>query len=118
MILRAQEWRSSHIAKLLYIGEAANVRDRVNNHDQWPRWKKQLTTGQVVCVSAAPVTSESSRQRAEAALIFKHKPPVNVEYAHSFPFDTTTINASGETAKLTTAFTVCGFRGFSYTRSD
>jgi len=106
VILRAQEWRSSHIAKLLYIGEAANVRDRVNNHDQWPRWKKQLTTGQVVCVSAAPVTSESSRQRAEAALIFKHKPPVNVEYAHSFPFDTTTINASGETAKLTTAFTV------------
>jgi hypothetical protein len=40
-------------------------------------------------------------------LIFKHKPPVNDEYTKAFTgFDTTTINASGETANLTTTFTV------------
>ena len=95
------------IAKLVYIGESGDVRDRVTNHNLWDAWKKQLVAGQVICVSAALVSPEATRQRAEAALIFKHKPPVNDEYKHSFPFDTTTIQVSGErAAKLTSTFTV------------
>ncbi len=95
------------IAKLVYIGESGGIRGRVTNHPLLPTWKKQLTTGQVLCFSAAKVTPEADRQRAEAALIFKHKPPANDEYTKAFTgFDTTTINASGETANLTTTFTV------------
>jgi hypothetical protein len=60
----------------------------------------------VLCFSAARVETKATRQRAEAALIFKHKPPVNDEYTGSFPFDTTTIKANGKIAKLTTSFTV------------
>jgi excinuclease UvrABC nuclease subunit len=94
------------IAKLVYIGESGNMRARVTNHPRSDDWKKHLAQGQVLCFTAASVTPESTRQRAEAALIFKHKPRVNAEYTKSFPFDTTTINASGKTVKLTTSFTV------------
>ena len=96
------------IAKLVYIGESGDILNRVSNHDLWPTWKKQLATGQVICVSAALVSPETTRQRAEAALIFQHTPPVNNEYTKVFTgFDTTTIKVSGEkAAKLTTTFTV------------
>lgn len=94
------------IAKLVYIGESHDVRTRVTNHELMPTWKKQLTGEQVLCFSAATVTPETTRQRAEAAQIFKHKPLVNTEYTKVFPFDTTTINASGTTTLLTTSFTV------------
>lgn len=95
------------IAKLVYIGESRGIRGRVTTHPLQPAWKQQLTAGQVLCFSAAKVTPQTDRQRAEAALIFKHKPPVNDEYTKAFMgFDTTTINATGKTAKLTTTFTV------------
>ncbi len=95
------------IAKLVYIGESGGIRGRVTNHPLLPTWKKQLAAGQVLCFSAAKVAVEADRQQAEAALIFKHKPPVNDEYTTAFTgFETTTINATGETAKLTTTFTV------------
>ncbi len=94
------------VDKLLYIGEAGDVRTRISGHECWEKWERHLKPGQVLCFSTASVSPESTRNRAEAALIFKHKPPVNTEYVHSFPFDTTTINASGATARLTTTFTV------------
>jgi len=91
---------------LLYIGEAANMQDRVSNHEGWDDWKKKLQTDQVICVSAAVIAGESDRQRAEAAMIFKHKPPCNTEYVNEFPFDTTSIAATGKTILLNTSFTV------------
>ena len=39
-------------------------------------------------------------------MINHHKPPSNVEYVHSFPFDTTGITASGKNALMTVTFTV------------
>jgi len=44
--------------------------------------------------------------RVEAAYIFKHKPPVNIDYVKSFPFDQTTIVTSGSNAELYIDFTV------------
>ncbi len=59
-------------------------------------------------MSAALVSPETTRQRAEAALIFQHTRPVNNQFTKVFTeFDTTTIKVSGEkAAKLTTTFTV------------
>jgi hypothetical protein len=94
------------IKKLVYIGESGEVRARATNHNLLETWKKHLASGEVLCFTAATVSPESTRQRAEAAMIFHHKPPVNDEYTHSFPFDSTTINVSGKTSTLTTAFTV------------
>lgn len=94
------------LRKLLYIGEAANVRDRVGRHERWPDWERELQLGEVLCFSAALIAPATDRERAEAAMIFEHKPPCNREYVHSFPYDQTTILTSGRHALLKRYFTV------------
>jgi len=93
------------LKKVIYIGEADDVNDRIANHEKWPAWKRHCGTNNEPCFSFAPVIS-TDRKRGEAALIYKHKPPVNEEYKYNFPFDDTTMSLSGETALLTTHFTV------------
>lgn len=93
------------IKKLIYIGESGNVNDRIKNHDKWDDWRKQLNSGNELCFSFGYVES-SYRDRVEAAMIFKHKPPINTEYKNDFPFDTTTLKLTGQTALLATSFTV------------
>ena len=93
------------IKKLVYIGESENVNQRIDGHEKLPDWKKHLNSGELLCYSFGGVSS-ANRDRCEAAMIFKHKPPENTEYVNSFPFDKTTMNLSGKTAKLTANFTV------------
>ena len=90
---------------LIYIGEAVDARDRINNHEKYQDWLNHVRTGNELCYSFGPIGS-TDRERVEAALIFKHKPPENAEYKNSFPFDRTTISLSGKTALLHTFFTV------------
>lgn len=91
--------------KLVYIGEAGNCKSRIASHEKHKLWLKHLKSGQVLCYSFGPVPS-ADRDRAEAALIFKHKPPENTEYTNSFPFDDTTMSLSGKTKYITSNFTV------------
>jgi len=92
--------------RLIYIGESANVRDRVGSHEKWPTWKRQLRAGEVICFNAALISPEGARLRAEAAMIYRHKPVCNDEYVHAFPFDTTTVYTAGRNALIESFFTV------------
>jgi hypothetical protein len=83
------------LERLLYIGEAANVHDRIADHEKWVEWRRQLRSGQVLCLNAALISGQSDRCRAEAAMIFAHKPPCNTECRDSFPFDATGISTTG-----------------------
>jgi excinuclease UvrABC nuclease subunit len=94
------------LERLLYIGESENVRSRVSNHESWNDWRRKLKPGEELCFNAALITPDPARERAEAAMIFKHKPPCNSEYVNSFPFDKTTVRTSGKNALLSSAFTV------------
>ena len=91
--------------KLVYIGESVNVNNRIAKHEKWEDWKKHCGPGQQLCFSTGFVSS-SSRNRVEAAYIFKHKPVENEEYKYSFPFDETTVKSTGRTALLNSYFTV------------
>jgi excinuclease UvrABC nuclease subunit len=93
------------LGRLLYIGEAEDVNQRVKNHEKWQEWKKALGIGEELCFSAARFES-ANRTRVEAALIFKHKPPLNDDYKDSFPFDRTTILITGASDLLVPIFTV------------
>ncbi len=93
------------IKKLIYIGEAVNVNSRVANHEKYDDWRSHLKSDEELCFSFGGVGAED-RDRCEAALIFKHKPPENEEYVNSFPFDQITMRLSGKTALLSTNFTV------------
>ena len=98
------------IRKLLYIGESATVRDRIQQHLSGATgrsWKQHLLAGEVLCFAFAPI-SGATRKRAEAALIYKHKPPENTEYVYSFPakWSPTTVKTSGRNKLLSSHFTV------------
>ena len=94
------------LRKLLYIGESENVRKRIKEHEKRPRWRRELRPGEILCFNMAPISPAADRERAEAAMIFEHKPLCNVEYVNSFPFDTTTITTSGCNALMKARFTV------------
>lgn len=93
------------IHKLIYIGEAENVRDRIANHEKLDDWKSHVRSGNELCYNFGGVAS-SDRERVEAAYIFHHEPPENDEYVESFPFDRTRVRSTGDTSKLDTDFTV------------
>ena len=93
------------VTKLIYIGESGTVRDRIKGHKKWPKWRKECGSGKQICFTFAP-RSATDRERAEAAMIFEHKPPVNTEYKDTFPFDETTMSLSGKIHLLTPQFTV------------
>ena len=93
------------IGRLLYIGEAGNVQEQVPNHERWQDWDRELNVGETLCFSVAPVTFWFDRKRAEAAMIYWHKPPCNVDSVDSFPYDLTTISTVGQNANLSSGFT-------------
>ena len=94
------------LKRLIYIGESENVKDRVAGHEKWPKWRKELKTGEELCFNVALISPASDRERAEAAMINEHKPVCNTEYVNNFPFDTTTVNTSGDNALMKKQFTV------------
>ena len=93
--------------KLIYIGEAVDVQDRIDDHEKWPEWRKQVPKGSEICFSFAGVT-KPDRERAEAALIHYHKPVCNKgdKYIDSFPFADTTVKSTGRCALLSSPITV------------
>ena len=93
------------IRSLIYIGEAANVNDRIVKHEKWPKWRKHLKKGEEICFNFASVQS-TDRDRVEAALVFQHKPPENTDYVDTFPFDETELTTSDHNKLLTARFTV------------
>lgn len=99
------EKRKVKLVNLIYIGESANVRARIANHERYEDWNNYLEVGQELCFSFGPVVS-SDRIRCEAAMIIERKPPANTEYANDFPFDQTRINLAGEIGLLNQNFTV------------
>ena len=83
------------LRRLLYIGEAQNVRNRVAKHERWDDWVREPKAGEELCFNAALISPAADRERAEAAMIHHNKPPCNVEYVNAFPLDTTTLPPPG-----------------------
>jgi len=95
-----------NLSKLIYIGESDDVRGRIDGHEKYDIWKSYLKSGETLCYGYAFAAPAEDRLRAEAGMIFEHKPPVNDEYKSNFPFDKTTIATSGNSELLHEQFTV------------
>lgn len=100
-----KEEKTVSVKNVVYIGESADVRDRIDGHEKWDTWKKQCKQGEVICISCALIAS-SDRNRGEAAMIYKHKPILNMEYMNSFPYDKTKIITTGKNKGLSSSFVV------------
>lgn len=97
--------KTVHIQRLIYIGESSDVHARLAHHDGIPLWRSCLQPGQALCFSFGAV-AEADRERSEAALIFHHKPPANIVYTDTFPFETTTVRVSRKAPLLESRFSV------------
>ena len=93
------------IRNLVYIGEATDVNNRISNHEKLDRFLAQCSNDEVICYSFAPVLNQD-RAKAEAALIYKHKPFLNDEYKYNYPFPSVRISITGKTAFLYSDFTI------------
>jgi excinuclease UvrABC nuclease subunit len=93
------------LLRLIYIGEANDVRLCIKTHTKYSEWLYNIKYGNELCFSTGYL-EETQRKRVEAAYIFKHKPPLNVEFTKLFPFEQTTIISTGKTALLDINFTI------------
>lgn len=100
-----EEARTVTLHRILYIGVADRVRDRIVEHEKYKDWLSLIKEGNVLCFSTGPV-DPAYMDKVEAAYIFKYKPVVNTENKYTFQFDTTTINSAGTIANLDKEFTV------------
>jgi excinuclease UvrABC nuclease subunit len=100
-----QAKKNVSIHELIYIGESEDVNKRVSNHEKLKDWEKHVRKGNQLCYCFTEV-DDDDRDRVEAALINKHKPPENTEYKNDFPFDTTSLDISGDAALLEKSFVV------------
>lgn len=98
--------KNVELRRLLYVGEAENVAQRVAGHERWLDWQLQLKAGESVGYSAALIGPPAARRRAEAAIINRHKPICNVECVNSFAHDTTTVFIGGANALMSPFFNV------------
>lgn len=92
--------------RLIYIGESRDVRGRVASHEKWPLWRHQIRQGEIICFNMASIGPDADRVRAEAAMIYEHKPVCNEEYVNSFPFEQTSIITRGQNALMQVSFMV------------
>ena len=97
--------KSKHQVRLIYIGESENVRTRLIKHNRYDDWVNELTKGEKLYFSYAKASS-TDRERAEAALINYHVPPLNDEHTINFSYLDTTIKLSGDILELSEEFTV------------
>ena len=93
------------ITKLIYIGEAKDVNDRISKHEKWTEWREEVPSTFELCFSFAKVSSPD-RERAECALIYHHKPTCNDECKDSFPYEDTTVVSAGRHKFIKSPITV------------
>lgn len=93
------------LKKLIYIGKADDVNDRINNHEKRNDWIKELKDGEELCYNCTNINTLEN-ERVEAALINMNQPSVNKKYKNSFPFDRTTVNSSGKYSNIIQSITI------------
>ena len=83
------------LKKIIYIGKADNLNERINGHEKWDIWRKYLESKESICFCYTFV-GKNHNERVEAALINSNQPPVNTEYKKAFPFDKTEVSCNGK----------------------
>ncbi len=93
------------LLKLIYIGEAENIRARILDHERYPSWLTCVSPGNELCYAYAPVDT-FYRERVKAAFVHMHKPPANPVPDGPFLYDKTTLISTGRTALVNPVITM------------
>lgn len=105
-------------SRLLYIGQAVKLRERITRHEKRHLWLRALQPGETLCYSIASFPL-FGRVHIEAAMLFEHQPPFNEHRTNWFGFQDATVRTHGKNAWLSPVFslTLCGFRAAQERRS-
>jgi hypothetical protein len=92
--------------RVLYIGEAPNVREAINEEGRIDEWKSHIDKNNELCFSYGPTKPDDIRVRIMAAFVYRLKPPLNEKYKDSFPFPPTRMLSNGAVNQLIIDFTL------------
>ena len=87
------------LRKLIYIGKAINIHDRVCNHNRYEDFTKQLLRGEQLCYSYASV-SPNEVDAVENGLIFMQKPELNDDLRDKFSYPDSEFSIEGACSLL------------------
>lgn len=93
--------------ELIYIGQATNIRSRLENHDRREDFLQRADNDEEIFYSCAKCNT-NDLDRIENALIYHVQPPLNRNGVFSFPYPDTRIISSGQCALLDKDFTIEG----------
>lgn len=87
------------LKRLIYIGKAINLHDRICNHNRYEDFNRQLQQGEQLCYSYASV-SPNEVDVVENGLIFMQKPNLNDDLKDSFNYPDSEFSIEGACALL------------------
>ena len=94
------------LKEIIYIGQAEDLCDRLNNHDKRPLFLKACERGEEICYAYANVSMDDLNI-VENALVFAQKPRLNCDLVDSFNYDSAAFLVEGKCALLDyTDFTI------------
>ena len=92
------------VPRLLYVGEAEEIEASIASHEDLHKWKREASDAELR-FSAAHLNPDTGRQRAQAALVYRHRPPCNAEVPDYFKYDVELLT-SGANACLDPRFLI------------
>lgn len=87
------------LKNLMYIGKAKNINIRLNNHEKYELFKKQLIGKEELCYTYAEIPI-NDLDEVENGLIFMQKPPLNDRLRDDYNYEDATFEIEGKTALL------------------
>ena len=84
--------------KIIYIGKAANLQQRIKNHDKYDNFKRALYNGEELYFSCALVSGVAELDAIENALICSQSPALNEVLVDNFKREISDFNISGACA--------------------
>lgn len=94
------------LKEIIYIGQAEDLCDRLNNHDKRPLFLKACERGEEICYAYANLSMDDLNI-VENALVFAQKPRLNFDLVDSFNYDSAAFLVEGKCALLDyTDFTI------------
>lgn len=87
------------LKELIYIGQAKDLNQRLNNHEKYDDFLAQLKEGEIICYSYAAVDMQDL-DIVEKALVYVQQPPLNTDLTKSYNHDAASFLIEGHCALL------------------
>ena len=92
--------------EIIYIGQAEDLNERLNNHDKYSRFQNACESGEEICYAYANVSMDDL-DIVENALVFAQKPSLNSDLVDSYNHESAAFLVEGKCKLLEyTDFTI------------